>query len=173
MNTRGHAWHVPVRVADVPATGLHLTLVADESVRAAVAALADLRDIARLEATVDISHQGEGLRATGTVSATVGQTCVITLDPVENDVEETFDVIFAPGGGAAPAAPVDGNDEPVAGTEPLEALVNEVADIGAVLTEFLLLGIDPYPKKPGAVFAPPSENDDEAGPFAALGRLKH
>lgn len=172
MNTRGHAWHVPVRVADVPATGLHLTLVADELVRAAVAALADLRGIARLEATVDISHHGDGLRATGTVSAKVGQTCVITLDPVENDVEETFDVTFAPGGGAAPAAAVDGNDEPVA-TELPEALVAGVADIGAVLIEFLLLGIDPYPKKPGAVFAPPSENDDEAGPFAALGRLKH
>ena len=124
MNTRGHAWHVPVRVADVPATGLHLTLVADESVRAAVAALADLRDIARLEATVDISHQGDGLRATGTISAKVKQTCVITLDPVENDVEETFDVTFAPGGGAAPAAPVDGNDQPVANAEPPEALVD-------------------------------------------------
>jgi hypothetical protein len=173
MNTRGHAWHVPVRVADVPATGLHLTLVADESVRAAVAALAGLRDIARLEATVDISHHGDGLRAAGTVSAKVGQTCVITLDPVENEVEETFDVTFAPGGGPAPAAAGDGNDEPVAVTESPEALVDGVADIGAILTEFLLLGIDPYPKKPGAVFASPSEGDDDAGPFAALARLKH
>jgi hypothetical protein len=173
MNTRGHAWHVPVRVADVPATGLHLTLVADKSVRAAVAALADLRDIARLEATVDISHHGDGLRATGTVSAKVGQTCVITLDPVENDVEETFDVTFAPRSGAAPAAAGDGNDEPVADTESPEALVDGVAEIGAVLAEFLLLGIDPYPKKPGAVFASPSEGDDDAGPFAALARLKH
>jgi hypothetical protein len=58
--------------------------------------------------------------------------------------------------------------------EPPEVLVDGVADLGAVLGEFLLLGIDPYPRKPDAVFAPSAEAEAEAeaGPFAVLAKLK-
>ena len=46
-------------------------------------------------------------------------------------------------------------------------------DLGAIATEFLLLGIDPYPRKPGAVFdAPVAEDDPSSHPFAALAALK-
>ena len=34
-----------------------------------------------------------------------------------------------------------------------------MVDLGAVATEFLLLGIDPYPRKPGAVFEAPPAGD--------------
>ena len=49
-----------------------------------------------------------------------------------------------------------------------------VIDLGAVATEFLILGIDPYPRKPGAVFAAPPAAPGEAAehPFAALAALK-
>ncbi len=45
-------------------------------------------------------------------------------------------------------------------------------DVGAVATEFLLLAIDPYPRKPGAVFDAPKNDDPGAHPFAALAALK-
>ena len=45
-------------------------------------------------------------------------------------------------------------------------------DLGAVATEFLLLGIDPYPRKPGAVFDAPATGDPAGHPFAALAALK-
>jgi hypothetical protein len=35
----------------------------------------------------------------------------------------------------------------------------------------LILGLDPYPRKPGAVFEAPQDAKREQGPFAALGRL--
>jgi hypothetical protein len=38
--------------------------------------------------------------------------------------------------------------------------------------EFLLLGIDPYPRKAGAEFAPVKADDGSAKPFAALEALK-
>jgi hypothetical protein len=44
-------------------------------------------------------------------------------------------------------------------------------DLGALATEFLLLGLDPYPRKPGAVFEPPRDNRPEPGPFAGLAGL--
>ena len=54
----------------------------------------------------------------------------------------------------------------------LETLVHGVADLGAVAAEFFLLGIDHYPRKPGAVFAPPVEDRAANSPFAVLAKLK-
>jgi hypothetical protein len=53
-----------------------------------------------------------------------------------------------------------------------EPLVGGQIDLGAIATEFLILAIDPYPRKPDAVFQPPPGGDDSAHPFAALAALK-
>ncbi|MND03201.1 hypothetical protein D3C83_229160 [compost metagenome] len=46
-------------------------------------------------------------------------------------------------------------------------------DLGALAAEFLVLGIDPYPRKPGASFEAPATADDPAAhPFATLAALK-
>jgi uncharacterized metal-binding protein YceD (DUF177 family) len=161
-------WHVPVRLEDVPETGLHVELVADERVRAGLAALAGVTGVPRLEAAIDVARHGDGLRATGRVSATVGQTCVVTLEPMENEVDESIDVIFAP----SPSGDSASQNAAFEGSEPPEALSDGTADLGAIAAEFLLLGIDPYPRKPGAEFAPPAAEGTAATPFAALAKLK-
>jgi hypothetical protein len=51
-------------------------------------------------------------------------------------------------------------------------LIGGAVDLGAIATEFLMLGIDPYPRAPGAVFEPPAADDRGGGPFAALAALK-
>ena len=160
-------WHLPIRLEDVPETGLHFDLVADEHVRAGLAALAGVPDMPRLEAAIDVARYGNGLRATGRVTATVRQTCVGTLEPMENQVDEPIDVIFTPSTG-------DFADQNAAfeAEEPPEVLSDGTADLGAIAAEFLLLGIDPYPRKPGAEFAPPAEEGAATTPFAALARLK-
>jgi hypothetical protein len=168
MKTVENPWNVPVRIEDVPEAGLQLALSADAGTREALARLAGVRSVSRLELRSDLRREGSRLRATGLVSATVGQTCVVSLEPMDNVVEEHFDLVFTPGlQGAGPAMP------DVSGEEPPEPLVDGVADLGAVATEFLLLGIDPYPRKPGAVFASPSVAPAEPGPFAALAALKN
>ena len=161
-------WHVPIRVEDVPETGLHVDLVADQHVRAALAALADVLDVRRLEAAIDLARHGSGLRATGRVSATVGQTCVVTLEPMESQVDELIDVIFAP---SSTGDFADHNAALEPG-EPPELLSDGTADLGAIAAEYLLLGIDPYPRKPGAEFAPAPHEGAAASPFAALAKLK-
>lgn len=168
----GAAWRVVVTVADVAETGEHMDLVADADTRASIARIAGLRDLPRLEANFDLlPHSGGGLRVTGRVSATVGQTCVVTLEPLSNDVEEEIDLLYMPA--AAAAATTDA--EPEAEAEPKwgepEPLIGGVVDLGALATEFLLLGLDPYPRKPGAVFDAPRDTRPEAGPFAGLAGL--
>lgn len=161
-------WHVPVRLEDVPETGLHLDLVADERVRAGLAALAGVLDLPRLEAVIDLARYGNGLRATGRVSATVGQTCVVTLEPMESQVDEAINVIFAP----SSTEEFAGHDASFEAEEPPEFLTDGTADLGAIATEFLLLGIDPYPRKPGVEFASPVEESTASSPFAALAKLR-
>jgi len=41
-----------------------------------------------------------------------------------------------------------------------------------VTLEFLALALDPYPRKPGAVFAEPAPEEPPESPFAKLARLK-
>src|SRR5262249_9316465 len=134
----------------------------------AVAALAGVRDVSRLEAAVDLVRHGSGLRVSGHVSATVGQICVVTLEPIENVVNEPIDVIFA----VPPAGNLADDDVAFDADDPPEILSNDAADIGAVATELLLLGIDRYPRKPGASFAPSIEESTAASPFAVLLKLK-
>ncbi len=58
--------------------------------------------------------------------------------------------------------------------DPPEPIVNGAIDLGALAVEFLMLGLDPYPRKPGAVFEPVIAPVDPADhPFAALGALKN
>jgi hypothetical protein len=164
-------WRVPVAVEDVPEAGERYTLVADAPVRAAIARMAGLRDLPRLGAEFEVTRRGAGgLHVVGRVSATVGQNCVVTLEPLDNEIGEEINLIFMP----QIATPEDhrGEDsEPNPAQEnaaDAEPLVGGVIDLGALATEFLILGLDPYPRKPGAVFEPPAQPERDEGPFAAL-----
>jgi uncharacterized metal-binding protein YceD (DUF177 family) len=161
-------WSVPVQVLEVPETGLNMHLSADKNMRAKIARIADVLAVPRLEADFMVTRRGQGVRVAGAVSATVEQTCVVTLEPIENQIAEPVDIVFAP----APDGdrPELAHGEPK--TEPPEPLQGGCVDLGAIATEFLLLGIDPYPRKPGATFSPPAAAGETSGPFAALAVLK-
>jgi hypothetical protein len=161
-------WNVPVRVEEVPETGLGMHLCADNDMREKIARIADVLALPRLEADFMITHRGRGLRVVGEVSATVEQTCVISLDPIENHITEPVDLIFEP----APDSDFPGLARGEPEGEPSELLQGGCVDLGAIATEFLLLGIDPYPRKPGVTFAPPAADAATGGPFAALAALK-
>jgi hypothetical protein len=169
MEKTGSPWSVPVAVVEIPDTGLHMEIEASPEIRAAVARLAGLRDVQQLSAAFDLTRRGEGVHVGGRVQARVGQTCVVTLDPVDNAVDEAVDVEFMPGGGRAAAGQLQAADED---EEPPEPLVGGTLDLGALATEFLVLGIDPYPRKPGAEFTPPAPEERGERPFAALEALK-
>lgn len=170
------AWHVPVAVADIPETGLHVELEAPEAVRAALAPAAGLRNLPELRAVLDLTRHGKAVHVGGRVEARIGQICVVTLEPIENRIAEDVDLVFSPDAPVAPAA-AEGDDgcsisHGTDDDEPPEPLVGGVVDLGAVATEFLMLGIDPYPRKEGAEFKSPAADEEGAHPFAALAALK-
>jgi uncharacterized metal-binding protein YceD (DUF177 family) len=171
MKKTANPWSVPVAVEDIPDTGMHVVIDAPPAVRAEVGELAGLRDLPQLSAVFDLTRQGSGVQVTGQVNARVGQTCVVTLEPIENVVAEAVDLKFAATSGSE-AAPKRARKRPLDGDEPPEPLFNGRLDLGALATEFLILGIDPYPRKEGVEFAPPKDENPGEHPFAALQSLK-
>lgn len=165
-------WSVPVAVEDVPDTGLHMEIEAPEPVRAGVAKLAGVRDIPRLAAEFDLTRQGAGVHVAGRVQATVGQTCVVSLEPMESELDEPVEVSFSPTVAAQAATAAEGHHARPDEEEPPEPLVGGAVDLGALAVEFLLLGIDPYPRKAGVEFSAPAVEDSSDHPFAALESLK-
>ncbi|WP_438275105.1 YceD family protein [Nitrobacter sp.] len=177
-DTIANPWSARIAVVQIPETGLHRDIEADETVRTALAKLAGLRDIESARASFDLKPgRHDSVHVRGRVSARVGQTCVVSLDPIENDIVEDVDLLFVPEDRVeafAAAIDDDGDDQPDRHVpDAPEPIVNGVIDLGRLATDVLFLGIDPYPRKPDVVFEPPSSAvDPEDHPFAALKALK-
>jgi uncharacterized metal-binding protein YceD (DUF177 family) len=169
-------WRVPVAVAQIPETGLHRDIEADPAIRAAMADVGGLRAVLLAQASFDVTPQSGGrFHVAGHVRARIGQNCVVTLEEIENDIDEPVDLIFAPPEQipqmAALVDEAEGDDEEV--PDPPEPIENGMIDLGRVATDALFLAVDPYPRKAGAVFETVVEAHDPADhPFAALKALK-
>lgn len=167
-------WRVAVPVTEIPESGLHREIEAGEGERQAIAKLAGLRELTRLTASFDLHHaSGDRVIVTGRVLATVGQTCVVTLEPLVNELDERVDMTFVPETAEVLTSSHSGEDEEMPEEDPPEPIVNGEIDLGALAIEFLVLGLDLYPRKPGAVFeAVVTPADPEDHPFAALASLR-
>lgn len=172
--SRPDPWRSPVIVAQIPDTGLHRKLDASAAERRAMAEVAGVRDILSAQADLDVVPKSGGrIQVTGLVRARIGQTCVVTLDPIENEIEEEVDLVFAPEAEVRKMADLieEGQDDeaPPEVIDPPEAIVGGIIDLGRIATDALFLAIDPYPRKEGAVFeAEVTALDPEDHPFAAL-----
>jgi uncharacterized metal-binding protein YceD (DUF177 family) len=169
-------WRAFVPVVQIPDTGLHRDIEADAATRTAIAEAAGLRDISFARASFDLTPRSGGrVHVTGRVQARVGQNCVVTLDPIENDIDEEVDLIFAPVEQIPEIAePADEGDEgSTEMTDAPEPIENGMIDVGRLATDVLYLAIDPYPRKEGAVFEHEvTAPDPEDHPFAALKSLQ-
>jgi hypothetical protein len=178
LGTGPDPWRGPVSVAHIPDTGLHRELEASAAERRAMADVAGLREILSADAAFDLMPKSGGrVHVTGRVRARVGQTCVVTLDPIESDIDEDVDLMFAPEAEARRLTDLieEGQDseEPPDVADPPEAIMGGIIDLGRLATDALFLAIDPYPRKPGAVFETEvATPDPEDHPFAALKALQ-
>lgn len=159
--------------AEIGDKGLAETRAANAAERARVAVALDLLAVDRLEAAYSIRPRGKtGYLLKGVVSAQVTQACVVSLEPVPAAVEAKFSVLFKP--------EVEGRDsdldfDPVAEEDEPEAIESGRIAVGRIVYEQLASAIDPYPRKPDAVFsyADPAAGDAaKSSPFAALDKLR-
>jgi len=169
-------WSVPLAVIQIPETGVARDIEANPQEREAMAALGGLLGVASAKASLLITPiKGGHVHVTGRVWGRVGQTCVVTLDPMESDFDEAIDLMFAPPSQIRELAEsVDEDIESDQETpDPPEPIDHGFIDLGRLATDALFLGLNPYPRKPDAVFAVPEiPPDPDDHPFAALQALK-
>ena len=160
-------WPITIRLSDVDRKDQRLHLQADPAVRTAVAKLFDLAALDEFEGTVRASPWLDGAILQGEWSAQVTQTCVLTLEPLPAKLSGKFSVKLLPAG--SPNAPSEEPDpivDPDA-DDPPDLLDGEEIPVGDYLVEYLGLELDPFPRKPGAVFVAPEE-PTVITPFSAL-----
>lgn len=160
----------PVLVARLPPGGLAVEIAASAEECTTVARQLGLPAIRSLGARYRLVGRHEGVRLTGRITAEIAQICVVSLDEFETRMSEDVELDFIE---ARSGRDQDRDDEAVIelDTDEPDEIVDGRVDLGTVTAEFLALGLDPYPKKPGAAFEPP-EPDDAGSPFARLAELK-
>jgi uncharacterized metal-binding protein YceD (DUF177 family) len=156
-----------IDVMRIPPRGqeVHVEATAEEC--AALARDFGLPGIQALSGDFQLRTSAKGIHVTGVVKASITQVCVTTLDPFDSTIEEDVEVDFAEPSGMPAEPPTDINEY-----EPPDEIVNGQIDLGALTAEFLALGLDPYPRKPGVDFSYQDPADAKDSPFAALNRLK-
>jgi hypothetical protein len=146
-------------------------LVADAETRTRIARQIGVPAVHRLEASVRVRPWLDGAEIDARWSATVLQVCGVGLDEFEQALEGAFDLRVVPAGSRnAPDPEAELTVDPEA-PDPPDVLDGDVFDVAAYVVEHVALALDPFPRKPGAVFVQPPE-PAEASPFAALLKLK-
>ncbi len=138
-----------------------------EASPAECAALANRFGILGVEsfcAALRLTPEPDGsVRVDGRLTARLTQECVVTLEPVPQEVAETVALRLLPPG----REPEDGPEDP----DEVESAPDGSVDLGEVLAEQLALALDPYPRAPGAEL-PAEAQDPSAHGFGALARLR-
>ena len=166
------AWSFPLALADIRHATKTLRLIADEVVRARIAGELGLEALKCLDAELIVEPWLDGIDIRGRVRAVATRTCGVSLDAFDETVDEPLSVRVSPRG--SPNAPLSAEGEfaldPMADDPPEEARDGTV-DLCALVVEHLTLALDPFPRKPGAVFEQPAARRLQS-PFAALAKLR-
>jgi uncharacterized metal-binding protein YceD (DUF177 family) len=160
-----------VRVDSLPRDGQVVKIEASPAEREALAAFYKLPAIAVLTATLRINPAGRGgARVTGAVHGEFSQVCVVSAEPFPGTVDEDVDVRFAPQGAAdsKSAAAEEAQTFSLTDEDEPDPVIDGKIDLGALISEFFALGLDPYPRKPGAVFEEDAKSEPADSPFSAL-----
>lgn len=134
----------------------------------ALAVRFNLLSLAGLSAVVELRRVSGGpvVRVDGRLEADVVQRCVVSLEPVSDNVEERFSELFAP---ADYEIPEEAGEEDVP-----EAFDDGGIDIGELVAQHLSLSLNPYPRAPGVELprarqaGPEGEAAESGRPFAGL-----
>jgi uncharacterized metal-binding protein YceD (DUF177 family) len=161
-------WRETVRLSEVRGP-VQRRLSPEAPQLAAIARVIGVDALKGLTAEVTVEPWLDGAELRGRFEAEVTQTCGVTLEPLEQEVRGDFLVRLVPVG--SQNLPSEDAEIDLEADDPPDALEDDEIDLAAYIVEHLALEIDPFPRKPGAVFEPP-EAQEETSPFAVLKGLK-
>ena len=145
-------------------SGIVREIAADEVERGALARRFGIVAIESLTADIALRRTREGdIGLAARISARVVQECVVTLEPVESEIDEEVTLRLRPVDEDTLAQktvviPSDEDFEPFAG---------ETLDIGEAVAVELALSLDPFPRSPDADSALQSGGNGDVSPGAS------
>lgn len=169
-----------VEIDEIPHKGLRKKLDATEEERAALAQRFGLLSLTRFSGRIELRPLAGGplIRVEGLLSAELEQACVVSGEPVTDDLEIEIGMEFAPPG------MIDENIElTLADADPPEPIEGGAIDLGEIAAQQLALALNPYPRKEGANFdtvlddlpegrKSAIDRSEPENPFAKLAALK-
>ncbi len=167
----------PLRISDMPkskSTAFDVRFSNDEM--AQVATTLSAINVKKMRISGKISPSGKkDWVLTATAGATVTQTCVVTLEPVQTRVDTPITLTYS----ADYRVDSDESVTEMTTDENIEPLVGEI-DLTVIASEAIAMALPDYPKSPDAhletsVFAAKDitpMTDEDTKPFASLASLK-
>lgn len=167
-----------VRVADLPDGETSWSLTADAGQCRALAERFKVLKVEDLQAegTLSPARAGRKLTVRGRVSGRVGQSCVVTLEPVDTEIDAGFVLVFREEESSVAA----GDEIAVDPDDDYEPMVGGEIDLAEAVAVQFALEIPDYPRADGADFDGYStdlEQSDNGGdeksksPFSVLAKL--
>lgn len=184
----------PVAVAKIGREPLTVTFEADERQRALLAKRYGILSVDSLAGQAVLCRESDGMTIAvkGAFKATVTQACVVTLEPVPDEIEEDFEGWYLDESQAKSFMkarklradteiddPFDEHEDeqtmmPAEHDDP-EPVLNGSVEVGELVAQYLSLALDPYPKSEKALALGPVGDDsppEKTSPFAVLKDLK-
>ena len=163
-------------------SGTALEISASDSERAALAKRFGFLGLPVFSARVTVDRRpGDLVVVEGRLRGKIVQACILTLDPVTQDLDETFRIVFKQGL-AEEKDPESGESLVNPQSDAPEPLPGNLLDVGEIIAEQLSLAADPYPRRHGVKLEdvmPKPRKDGRHGrheprrhPFAGLAALR-
>lgn len=179
----------PINVLTLSPKGLTVKINATPEQRSQLAPQIAIQSVEMLEAVLLVKKwHKDGVRVSGPLKAKVVQECVVTLEPVEEIIDSEINAVFIPSTSklAKPATTGEAGEVLIdpEGDDLPELFEPPFLDIGDIVSEFLVLALDPYPKAPGTddlksqsgikseEEVANNEDDSAVNPFAALAKIR-
>ena len=163
-------------------SGLALEITPTDSERAALAKRFGFLGLPAFSARVTVDRQiGDQVVVEGRMRGKIVQACILTLDPVTQELDEAFRLVFQ--------SNLDEERDPESGEalvsaqpDSPEPLTDPHLDVGEIVAEQLSLAADPYPRRPGVKLEDvlpkprsgimPDKTEQKRHPFAGLAALR-
>ena len=173
------------RIVDIDRMGPNgtaLEIAASDNERAGLAKRFGFLGLPAFSARVTVDRRPGGqVVVEGRLRGRIVQACILTLDPVPQDLDEAFRIVFKRDL-AEERDPESGEALVSAHTDAPEPLPGNLLDVGEIVAEQLSLAADPYPRKHGVkledVLPKPrkdgrhARHEQRRHPFAGLAALR-
>jgi uncharacterized metal-binding protein YceD (DUF177 family) len=126
-----------------------LDITASDGERAALAKRFGFIGLPVFSARVTVDRRPGQVIVEGRLRGTIVQACILTLDPVTQELDDTFRIVFRQDL-TEERDPESGEALLSAQADAPEPLSGNMLDVGEIVAEQLSLAADPYPRRPGA-----------------------